>query len=173
MYKCVPKRLKRSVIWSFASVFCGAVIFGTSYFINSYKSVVQLIAMAFFAFGIWVACRYSLVGYYYVIDGENFRIVKVSGKREQVMCNISMRTGHFVKKTSEDKKRKNVRIRYNYCRNFATPDEYFYSFEWNGSEAEIIFEPNAEFAAAMNDKIEELKNAPPEENAETNGWYDE
>jgi hypothetical protein len=46
-----------------------------------------------------------------------------------------------------------------------------YFFEWNGANAEIIFEPNEEFALLMNEKLAELASASPEE--KTNGWYDE
>ncbi len=174
MYKYVPKRLKRSVIWSFIGVFFGALMFGMSYFINTYKSIAQLIAFVFFVFGIYIACRYSLISYYYILDGENFRIFKVNGKKQTEVGNLSLRTGKYLKRTAEMKKRPPVRVKYNFSRNFAPADEYVYAFDWNGAAAEIIFEPNEEFAKMMAEKIEELKNSEEtQENIPTNGWYDE
>ncbi|MGN1095906.1 MAG: hypothetical protein ACI4QR_05915, partial [Eubacteriales bacterium] len=134
MYTYVPKVLLRSKIWSLVFVLCGAAVFGVSYFIDSYKSAVQLAALVLFVLGIWIACRYVLIGYYYSIDGENFRIIKVNGKKEQLVCNISMRTGYEVFPISDKENRKHVKVRYNYSRNIMPKDEYIYYFEWNGAD---------------------------------------
>ena len=75
-----------------------------------------------------------------------------------------------MKKLSEAKDRPPVRNRFNYCRNYIPAEKYVYFFEWNGADAEIIFEPNEEFARLMNAKLAELGTEPDEK---TNGWYEE
>ncbi len=168
----MPPKLKRSGIWSFLLMLAGITLYISSAFVPKYVSVVQAVSFAFFAFSIYIITRYVLTSYYYEIDGENFRIVKVTGKKNEPMCNISLRTKGEVK-TPKDK-RKATRIRYDYTRNFTPNDKYIYCFEWNGKDAEIVFEPNADFVAFMNAKIKELANAPEQEQKmKTNGWYEE
>lgn len=170
----IPPKLKRSSVWSWLLLLAGASLFFASSFMPKYVSVAQMVSLGFIAVGIWVLSRYVLVYYYYEIDGENFRIIRVNGKKYEPMCNISMRTGVEVKKVVKGEKKQPARVRYDYVRNFMPDDKYVYIFDWNGQRAQITFEPNAEFAALMNEKIEELKNAPAkEENPKTNGWYDE
>ena len=159
------------MVYACIAMLCGAILFTLSYFAVTGRGVVQLAAFACWAFGMWIACRYSLIYYYYAVDGKNFRIVKVMGEKHQDVCNISMTTGVFLKKTSDAKGRDPVKNRFNYCRNFAPRQTYVYCFEWNGSSAEIIFEPSEEFAAIMQDVLESVRNDPSE--APTNGWYEE
>ena len=167
----IPTKQKQTTVCVCLAMICGAILFTLSYFAMSGKGLVQLAAFALWAFGLWIACRYSLVYYYYAVDGKNFRIVKVSGEKHQDVCNISMSTGIFLKKVSEAKDRKPVRNRFNYCRNFAPKEAYVYYFEWNGAMAEIIFEPSKDFADIMN---EAMIVAQSEAKAEaTNGWYEE
>lgn len=167
----IPEQNKKNAICYFTAIIAGALLFAVSTILPFYRGVVQLFAFGFWIFGFWVLCRYSLSYFYYVIDGDNFRIVKVMGKRQQDVGNVSMRTGKFIKKESEAKKRPPARNRFNYCRNLVPAEKYVYFFEWNGADAEIIFEPSEEFALLMSAKLEELKTAAPEMN--TNGWYDE
>jgi len=167
----IPTQNKKNAVCYFLGILGGALLFIASAISPAFKGLIQLAAFCFWAFGIWVLCRYSLTYFYYIIDGDNFRIVKVSGQKHTDVGNVSMRTGKFVKKVSEAKDRPPARNRFNYCRNFVPQEKYVYFFEWNGVNAEIIFEPNAEFAELMNAKLAELQNAPPEE--PTNGWYDE
>ena len=167
----IPPQNKKNAVCSFLGILCGAVLFLASSFMPVFKGLVQLAAFGFWTFGFWVLCRYSLTSFYYVIDGGNFRIVKVMGQRQQDVGNISMRTGKFVKKLSQAKNRPPVRNRFNYCRNFVPEEKYVYFFEWNGNNAEIIFEANEDFAELMRLTLEEQKNTVPEE--PTNGWYDE
>lgn len=167
----IPPKQKKTTVYSFLGILAGCVFFIISYFAKEYRGIIQLAAFGAWAFGMWVACRYALVSYYYIVDGTNFRIVKVSGEKQQDVGNISLRTAVFLKKVSEAKDRPPVRNRFNYCRNFAADEKYVYAFEWNGSSAEIIFEPNEEFADIMRAAIELAKGEASSE--PTNGWYEE
>lgn len=168
----MPPKLKRSGVWSFLLMLAGISLYVSSAFVPKYVSVVQAVSFAFFAFSIYIITRYVLTSYYYEIDGENFRIVKITGKKNEPMCNISLRTKGEVKSPKD--KRKPTRIRYDYTRNFMPNDKYIYCFIWNGRDAEIVFEPSADFVAFMNARIKELENAPEQEQkTKTNGWYEE
>ena len=167
----VPLPNKKNAACYILAIIGGFLLFVASLALPALKGIIQLAAFCFWAFGIWVLCRYSLTYFYYIIDGDNFRIVKVSGQKHTDVGNISMRTGKFVKRLSEAKGRPPVRNRFNYCRNYAPAEKYVYFFDWNGVNAEIIFEPNEEFAMLMNAKLAELQSTAPEE--KTNGWYDE
>jgi hypothetical protein len=166
-----PPKNKKTDVCSFLGILCGSVFFVISSFVELYAGLIQLAAFAFWAFGLWVACRYSLTYHYYAVDGKNFRVVKVMGKRYSEVCNISMSTGIFLKKESEARDRAPAHTRFDYCRNFAAEQKYVYYFEWNGSTAEIIFEPSEEFAQIMLCALEAAKIAPEEE--EINGRYEE
>ena len=167
----IPPPNKKNAVCYFLGIIGGSLLFIASLALPALKGITQLAGFCFWAFGIWVLCRYSLTYFYYIIEGDNFRIVKVSGQKHTDVGNISMHTGKFVKKLSEAKERPSARNRFNYCRNYIPDEKYVYFFEWNGTNAEIIFEPNEEFALLMNAKLAELASAPPEE--KTNGWYDE
>ena len=167
----IPEQNKKNAVCYFLGILGGALLFVASTFAPRFGGLIQLAAFGFWCFGFWVLCRYSLTSFYYVIDGDNFRIVKVTGKRQQDVGNISMRTGKFIKKLSEAKGRPPARNRFDYCCNFVPDEKYVYFFEWNGVNAEIIFEPSEEFALLMSEKLEALKGTVPEE--PTNGWYDE
>ena len=168
----MPPKLKRSGLWSFLLMLAGISLYVSAAFVPKYVSVVQAVSFAFFAFSIYIITRYVLTSYYYEIDGENFRIVKITGKKNEPMCNISLRTKGEVKSPKD--KRKPTRIRYDYTRNFMPNDKYIYCFIWNGRDAEIVFEPSADFVAFMNARIKELENAPePEQKTKTHGWYEE
>ncbi|MBQ8404093.1 MAG: hypothetical protein IJX55_06690 [Clostridia bacterium] len=166
-----PPKQKKNTAVSLTAMLCGSALFIISYFPERYAAFFQLAAFGLWAFGLWVVCRYSLTSYYYEVDGDIFRIIKVMGQRQQVVGNISMRTGIFLKKLSEAKERPPARNRFDYCSNFAPQEKYVYFFEWNGVNAEIIFEPSEEFAAIMQERLDEIKNEPKPE--PTNGWYDE
>ena len=152
----IPVQNKKNAVCYFLAIFGGAVLFVISSILPSFKGLIQLAAFGFWIFGIWVLCRYTLTCFYYIIDGDNFRIVKAMGKDHRDVANISMRTGKFIKKLSEAKQRPAARHRFNYCRNFAPDEKYIYFFEWNGENAEIIFEPSCEFAELMRAKLDEL-----------------
>ena len=167
----IPPPNKKNAVCYFLGIIGGSLLFIASLALPAFKGLIQLGGFCFWAFGIWVLCRYSLTYFYYIIEGDNLRIVKVSGQKHTDAGNISMRTGKFVKKLSEAKGRPPVRNRFNYCRNYIPAEKYVYFFEWNGADAEIIFEPSEEFALLMNEKLEALRRAEPEE--KTNGWYEE
>lgn len=167
----IPTQNKKNAVCYILAIIGGALLFAVSEIVPSFKGVIQLASFCCWAFGLWVLCRYSLTGFYYAVDGENFRIVKVMGQKQQDVCNISMRTGKFIKKMSEAKGRPPAHNRFNYCRNFLPAEKYVYFFEWNGTAAEIIFEPSEEFAILMAEKLETLSGMATEE--PTNGWYDE
>lgn len=167
----IPPKNKKSAFCSFLGILCGSLLFLSSYFAVGYRGIIQMLAFGCWTFGFWVVCRYLLTAYYYVLDGDCFRIVKVMGQKQQDVGNITLRTGKFIKKLSEAKGRPPARNRFNYCRNFVPDEKYVYFFEWNGTDAEIIFEPNEEFAALMAERLEMLGSIPREE--PTNGWYEE
>ena len=169
----MPPKNKKNTTVALTAVLCGCAFFLISYFVGNYAGIVQLAAFAFWVFGMWVACRYSLISYYYAVDGDNFTVVKTSGKNQQTVCNITMRTGEYFGKLSESKKRKPVRNRFDYSSNFRSEQRYVYMFEWNGSTAEIIFEADEVFASIVSDKLREIKSNPAETSEPTNGWYDE
>ena len=167
----IPPPNKKNAVCYILGIIGGALLFAAAVFFQEFKGILQLAGFGFWVFGIWVLCRYSLTYFYYIIEGDNFRIVKVSGQKHTDVANVSMRTGKFIKKLSEAKGRPPVRSRFNYCRNYIPAEKYVYFFEWNGADAEIIFEPSEEFALLMSERLEELRGAAPEE--KTNGWYDE
>ena len=159
----IPPQNKKNALCYFLGILGGALLFALSAFMPAFKGIIQLFAFGFWVFGVWILCRYTLTYFYYIIDGDNFRIVKVTGKTHSDVANISMRTGKFVKKLDEAKGRPPVRNRFNYCRNYIPAEKYVYFFEWNGANAEIIFEPNAEFAELMNAQLGFLRSTAAEE----------
>ena len=167
----IPAPNKKNAVCAVLGAVCGALFFIASEISPSYKGLIQLAGFCAWAFTIWLVCRYMLVYFYYAVDGECFRIVKVSGQKHTDVGNVSMRTGKFIKRLSEAKGREPARHRFNYCRNYSPDEKYVYFFEWNGANAEIIFEASEEFARIMNSKLAELQSLPPEE--KTNGWYEE
>ena len=167
----IPEPNKKNTACAVTGALCGGLLFIASEIAPAFKGLIQLAAFLAWIFTIWVVCRYALVYFYYIVDGENFRIVKVSGQKHSDVCNISMSTGKFVKKLSQAKDRAPARHRFNYCRNYLPDEKYVYFFDWNGVNAEIIFEPSEEFALIMSEKLAELQSLAPQE--KTNGWYDE
>ncbi len=169
-----PPKQKRSATWSLLFILAGMALYIASAFIPRFISIVQIASLAFIAAGIWILSRYVLVYYYYELDGENFRVIKVNGKKHTTMCNLSLRTATELKKLEKGEKKPRASVRYDYMRNFMADEKYIYIFEWNGQKAFITFEPNKEFFELMKYRIEEVKSTPlPEQEQKTNGWYEE
>lgn len=136
---------------------------GTGYFIGefvaSFRMFFQLSAVIAVAFGMMLMARYLLTDHRYVIsdiermgDEVKFTIVKINGKRENVMATFNFDSIYAFEKTSlkelEGKYGKVNKV-YNYCQNFRAKDVYRMAIDFNGMKIVFVIECDDVFARAV------------------------
>ena len=113
----------------------------------------QIAAILFAVILIEVLIRYVMTRHTYVLDGENFIIIRKTGNKKTVACDVSLRMAMGV---VEKKNAKNIEQNfgpifkaYNYCQNLFPKTCYFYIFELSGKRCAVSFEPDEAFLSEM------------------------
>ena len=126
----------------------------------------QLIALVCAAIAIYLTSRYLLTDYKYAIkDAERasdkiaFSIIKVNGKRENVMANFDLISVYAFEKCAKvsafEKKYGKVDKFYNYTSNLGSPLKYMLAMEFNGMKVLFVIEADEEFAREITARIPE------------------
>ena len=115
--------------------------------------IFQLVAILFAVVFIEVLIRYVMARHTYVLDGENFIIIRKIGNKKTVACDVSLRMSMGV---VEKENAKNIEQNfgpifrtYNYCQNLFPKTCYFYIFELSGKRCAVSFEPDEAFLSEM------------------------
>ena len=144
-------------------------LIGASVLDVSYRLFYQLIAVGIYIFSFELLNRYHLTTYRYLITEEDFIITKRMGKRVQTVCCLSLSTMIGIEKNPKTKAEKadlllrygKTPIRYNYCQSLAPKTAYCILFDFNGRNAQIVFEGSEQMAQYLKQYLcskEESKN---------------
>lgn len=132
---------------------CGAVGTGDV----PMKWIFQFAAMFCLVLFIQSVTRYFIYEYRYIITENSFIVVQKSGKRETTLCNLNLSTGIGVYAPQEFKAEKKnigrIKTSYNYTQNFMSDYKIYYVFEFNGDKFSVALEADAEFTAALKERI--------------------
>lgn len=121
--------------------------------LDSYRFLCQVGALITVTVFIQITARYELPIYSYIIDKNNFAVVREQGKKVSQLCNVDLTTGIAIMKKDEykalpgERKRKITKC-YNFCQNIFA-DSYYYIFEFNGWQGLIIAELSEAMAAEI------------------------
>jgi len=140
---------------------------GTMYFIgelvNSFRMFFQFSALILIAYGMMLMSRYLLTDHRYVISdidspgGEmSFSIIKVSGKRENVMANFDFSSVYAFEQVSLkefEAKHGKVNKVYNYCQNYRPEKPYRMGINFNGMKVLFVIEADEHLASEIRARI--------------------
>ena len=165
-YKHIPKKeIKNAAIFSGICIFSAAALITASMFVSNFavvRLVYRLSAVVFATAAIQITSRFILSDYIYILDKTNFIIVKVNGAKSAQVCNISLETSISVfeknKKFSEIEKQFDKFNKTNFCQNMIPYKLYVYIFELNQKKSAVIFEPDRNFIAEMQKRMEYAKS---------------
>lgn len=146
-----------------AACVTGALLFGAAailYFLGEFsypRMIYQLSALILVTMAIFIASKFLLTDYKYVIsDIESagsevtFVIVKVAGKRENVMAKFDIKDVYAIEKCKKvgafEKAHGKVAKVFNYVSNFMSDDVYMLAIEFNGSRVLFSLELSDKFA---------------------------
>ena len=123
-----------------------------------YRLFYQMIAVMAYVVSFEILNRYYFSTYSYCVEEKDFIIRKTTGKRTQMVCNLSLSTMIAIEKNPKTKQEKRelekkygkITIHYNYCQSFFPKTSYVILFEFNGQIAQIAFEPNEEMVLYLN-----------------------
>ena len=146
-----------------AACVTGVLMFGAAailYFLGEFlypRVIYQLCALILVTMAIFIASKFLLSDYKYVISdieshgGEvTFVIVKISGKRENVMANFDIKDIYAMEKCKKvsafEKLHGKVDKVYNYVSNFMADDVYMLAIEFNSAQVLFSIELSDKFA---------------------------
>ena len=111
-YTFTPKRnIKAAAALSLSLFFVSVVMFalaGTVFF--DAKALLQLIGTVLGTGAIFILVKFIIINYVYEIDGDDFRVIEVSGKKRTTIALISLSSVRSL----ADKPEKGEKI-YNFC----------------------------------------------------------
>ncbi len=112
------------------------------------------------AVALYYMIRYSLADMEYELSADTLSIIKTVGRRRTIMgaLDLSMTVALVTKEEYKKNKQKYGKINhyFNYRQN-PFGDGMVYIFEFNGNRAMLKFEPNAPFAAKLQEAIDNCK----------------
>lgn len=160
--KYIPPK-KKNVRW--VSLVCmllggmGLVFSVTANF--RYSLLIQMVSLFLFVISFEFFYRYEMTTFAYIVDEKNFVVIKSVGKKQTCVCNLALSTAIAIRKTPKKKKERReaqtlygtVGIRYNHAQTLCPRQPYSIYFSFNDKIAEIVFEPSAQMAEAIADKI--------------------
>lgn len=117
------------------------------------KAAVQILAIGLAAFGIYMLVRWKLTSYRYELHDDNLVVVRIVGKKEIMVCNLTLRTAIalFPKKELTERVKTVGKIDriVNYVCSFEEEDPTCYLFRDADTAAMIVFEPDDAFCGEM------------------------
>lgn len=149
-----PKGKKGKRLSIVLTVIACVGLIGASVLDVSYRLFYQLIAVGIYIFSFELLNRYHLTTYRYLITEDDFIITKHMGKRVQTVCCLSLSTMIGIEKKPKTKAEKadlirrygKTPIRYNYCQSLMPKTAYYILFDFNGRNAQIVFEGSEQMA---------------------------
>lgn len=166
--KYTPKKNKKGSLVSLLFTLIGGagLVFSVTT-AGRFSLYFQLISLFLFVIGFEFLYRYEMTTFVYMIDDNNFVIIKEVGKKKTCVCNLAMCTAIAILQTPKKKKDKKamekahgrVSIRYNHAQTMHPRHPYSLLFDFNDRVAEIVFEPSEQMIAALQARIAENANA--------------
>ena len=149
------KQPKKAAVTSLIYIACAAILYILGDLFAP-RMVFQMIALIFIALSIYTVSRYLLTDYKYVlqdidqIGGEvKFTIVRVTGKRENIMATFEMKDAYALEKCKSTKQFEKLHGKvnkvFNYSSNFLSDDIYKLAIRFNGMNVLFSLELSAEF----------------------------
>ncbi len=123
--------------------------------IPNYKWIFQLLFVCFATTGIQILLKYALTCFEYVMSENILLIYKSIGRRKMLICRINLfeAKGHTIKTNIKDMKNGDTQI-INLVRNINAKEVYKLDVLSNGASYTVNMEISAEFAKAIDDKID-------------------
>lgn len=174
MYKYMPQRKPRAALTITGLLFlCAVLLLFVSFQILAYKVFFQLAFVLCFTFGIQTAVRYALTDFCYCLDNllyldqnNSFRVVKIGGKRENLVCDIDfMYVCEVAPKAEFERllqKYGKIENRCNFCTNLFSKEAYVMVYQTDNRYECVYFEADQAFLAEIKLRME---NTPWEENS--------
>ncbi|MBQ9748369.1 MAG: hypothetical protein IJV98_06255 [Clostridia bacterium] len=163
----IPKKNKKGAIVSLCLMLLGGAGLIASVTAQiRYAALFQLAALFLFIFSFEFFYRYEMTTMIYLYDGQDFKIIRKVGKKEQYVCNLAMSTAIAILPTPTGREARRamardygkIGIRYNHAQVMHPRCPYSVLFDFNGKVAEIVFEPDEKMAAAIAEQIRLLEN---------------
>ena len=159
-----PKKdTKKASITTVLLFAAGGTLYFIGEFVSSFRMFFQLSAIVLIAVGIHLMARYLTTDHRYVIsdierrgDEVAFSIVRVTGKRENVMANFEFSSVYAFEQISLkelEKKYGRVNKVYNYCQNFRPESPYRMGINFNGMKIVFVIEADENLAREIKARI--------------------
>ena len=145
------KNSKKTVIIFFAGIILLFTLFFLSY-LNIIDDVVcQLVFLAEAVFYTFLLNKFVLPVYTYTLNSDNFTIVKTTGNKSVLECNIELNKVVEIVEFKKYKKQEKAEIKsvYNYCANIFAYSCYCLIFEYSNCRECVKFEPSDEMIDKM------------------------
>ena len=161
MYKCKPERSVKQVriiVWG-GFLLIALLFLASASFLKQIGGYLNLLGFAAICVEIMLLVRFVLSEYEYTVDGENFTVTRITGKKRTDMCCVSLATAIKVmpkKEYAELPAAEKAIVKYAMNQNIKAESKVFL-FEFNGKRAMVEFEPNEAFAAIVQNQIDEAK----------------
>ncbi len=165
--RCTPKKNKKGAIVSLCLTLTGGVGLIASVTAQiRYAVLIQMVALFLFILGFEFFYRYEMTVFVYLLEGDDFLIIRKVGKKEQYVCNLAMSTALSLIPTPRGRAARRILkaeygtipIRYNHAQTMRPSRPYSALFDFNGRVAEIVFEPDDAMITTMNSRISENEN---------------
>lgn len=146
--KYSPSRNTRAL---FFVCFVLLVLFLLFFFVGayffSYRGILQAAGLVPLCAFLFLCARFALCDYSYLVEKSSLIVVKRQGKKEEKLCDIELSEGIALISHAERKRRKIAHaFCYNYCKNFASKEKYYFYFAFRDKTALLIFEPSEAMA---------------------------
>lgn len=154
-----PKETSKAArLTAFIAVALAAGLFYASAVVKNYPFAYQFAAIVLMIAGVEVLVKYVLSDHVYEAADKDLKIYRVMGKKsvciaslayEESLCEVVASNDYQAKKDRFPK----TQIVVNACKNVFPQSYSLYFFNFNGRNAVLKFEPDALFAAYLDDKI--------------------
>jgi hypothetical protein len=158
-----PKQPRAACVCGVTALGSGAVLYFLGEFLRP-RAMFQLSSLILITIAIFLAAKFLLCDYKYVINapetenrGCTFVIVKISGKRENVMASFDLGDVYAFEKCKKisafEKAHGKVNKAYNYVSNFMSNDVYSIAINFNGEKILFLVELSEKFANETKQRI--------------------
>lgn len=152
-----PKNNRQAGIFSVIAMAAAFFLYACSGLITDMRYIPQLCALAIAAVGIQMMTRWCLTSYRYELHDDNLVVVKCVGKREMMVCNLTLRTGVGIFPQKDEAALSSVCDRfdrsYNYVVSFQPESVFVYVFRDADMTCRILLEPDERFLSELRARI--------------------
>ena len=160
MFKCKPERNPRqAATLLICAVAVTLTVFLVAALVEQYRTLIQLLGVLVLAVGIMLVVRYTMTEMEYTLSGDCLTIARIVGNKRTEVCVLDLALAlSFTDKQTylHAAEFTGVRERYNFSQNLRARSMVLVMKKGEGRFM-VEFEPNAPFAALVEEAIEQSK----------------